>query len=80
MKYTVAHYLGIGESPMVILLGVPKGLFKRQFNTIEELKLDIGDNPIYFVADYNTNERFDLNNWHGGDFDFNKLKTIIDGF
>ena len=53
IKFTVAYYHGIGvERPLVILLDRVKGSFKRQYNTIEELKSDIGeDAKIYFIAD-----------------------------
>ena len=37
IKFTVAYYHGIGENPMVILLDREKGIFKMQYNTIEEL-------------------------------------------
>ena len=78
MKYTVAYYHGIGECPMIILLDVEKGKFKRQYNTIDELKDDITEDAIiYFVADYKTGKRVkDLSNWHGGQFDFNKLSYV----
>jgi hypothetical protein len=78
IKYTVTYYQGIGECPMVILLDAEKGKFKRQYNTIDELKSDITENAIiYFVADYKTDERIeDLSNWSGGMFDFNKLSDV----
>lgn len=78
MKYTVAYYHGIGECPMIILLNVEKGKFKRQYNTIDELKSDISEDAIiYFVADYKTDKRIeDLSNWDGGQFDFNKLSEV----
>lgn len=82
IKFTVAYYHGIGERPLVILLDRAKGSFKRQYNTIEELKSDIGeDAKIYFVADKHRiygnlyqnpigvlNER--------GNFDFDKLSEF----
>jgi hypothetical protein len=77
VKFTVAHYHEIGESPMVILLDRKKGTFKRQYNTIEELKSDIGGDPmIYFVADKNDNRIPDLHNWSGGNFNFDELLKI----
>ena len=77
MKFTVAYYHGIGENPMVILLDREKGTFKRQYNTIEDLKSDIGEEPIiYFVADKNDNRVPDLHNWHGGNFNFNELSRV----
>lgn len=77
MKFTVAYYHGIGENPMVILLDREKGTFKRQYNTIEDLKLDIGEEPIiYFVADENDNRISDLHNWHGGSFNFDELQKV----
>jgi hypothetical protein len=39
IKFTVAYYHGIGERPLVILLDRAKGLFKRQYDTIDELKM-----------------------------------------
>ena len=78
VKFTVAYYLGIGENPMVILLDRKKGLFKRQYDTIEELKKDIGDSPtIYFVADENDHRIDGLDNWNSGNFDFEKLKNYL---
>ena len=74
IKFSIAYYHGIGECPMVILLDRKIGEFKRQYKTIDELKSNIGDNAIiYFVADKNDNRISDLDNWHGGHFDFNKL-------
>jgi hypothetical protein len=48
IKYTVTYYQGIGECPMVILLDAEKGKFKRQYNTIDELKSDITENAIQY--------------------------------
>lgn len=76
-KFTVAYYHGIGENPMVILLDREAGSFKRQYDTIEELKADITEDAIiYFVADKEDNRIDDLHNWHGGSFDFEKLKEV----
>jgi hypothetical protein len=80
IKYTIAYYHGIGEAPMVILLDREKGKFKRQHNTIESLKSDIGENAvIYFVADADDNRIPDLSNWHGGKFNFDKLDKVTKG-
>jgi hypothetical protein len=77
IKFTVAYYHGIGECPMVILLDREKGLFKRQYDTIEELKSDIGEDAIiYFVADKNDERISDLHNWHAGKFNFVELDKI----
>ena len=77
MKYSVARYNGIGDSPMVILLGMDKGSFTKQFNTVEELILEIGiDAKIYKVSDINGDTVDALDNWIGGNFDFNKLSEI----
>lgn len=77
MKFTIAYYSGIGENPMVILLDRQKGMFKRQYNTIEELKSDIGEDAIiYFVADKDDNRISDLHNWHGGNFNFDELSSV----
>ena len=77
IKFTVAYYHGIGENPMVILLDREKGTFKRQYNTIEDLKSDIGEEPIiYFVADKNDNRIPDLHNWYSGNFNFNELSKV----
>jgi hypothetical protein len=76
-KFTVAYYHGIGEYPMVILLDRVIGLFKRQYDTIEDLKADITEDAIiYFVSDKDDNRISDLHNWHGGSFDFDKLNEI----
>ena len=74
IKFSVAYYLGIGETPMVILLDRRLGSFSRQYNTIEELKNDIGESPIiYFVADKTDNRIDDLHSWNGRIFDFDEL-------
>jgi hypothetical protein len=78
IKFTVAYYHGIGENPMVILLDREVGYMKRQYNTIEELKADITEDAIiYFVADKYDNRFSDLDNWHGGNFDFDKLSEVV---
>jgi hypothetical protein len=77
MKFTVSYYHGIGENPMVILLNREKGTFKNQYNTIDELKSVIGNEPIiYFVADKNDNRIKDLHNWNGGNFNFDELSKV----
>ena len=77
IKFTVAYYHGIGENPMVILLDREKGTFKRQYNTIEELKSDIGEEPIIsFVADKNDNRIPELSNWNSGNFNFTELLRV----
>jgi len=77
MKYSIAYYQGIAETPMVILLDREKGKFQKQFNDIESLKKEIGDNPtIYFVADKDDYRITGLHNWRGGQFDFNQLEKL----
>jgi hypothetical protein len=77
IKFTVAYYHGIGENPMVILLDREVGYMKRQYDTIEDLKADITEEAIiYFVADKEDQRVDDLHNWHGGNFDFDKLSEV----
>ena len=77
IKFTVAYYHGIGENPMVILLDRETGAFKRQYDTIQELKSDIGEETIiYFVADKSDNRIPDLHNWHDGNFNFDELLKV----
>lgn len=80
IKYSVAYYQGIAETPMVILLDREQGKHKNQFDTIEELKSFIGENPtIYFVADKDDYRISGLHNWRTNkEFNFNELcKTNI---
>jgi len=77
IKFSVAHYMYIAENPMVILLDREVGAFKRQFNTVEELKDCIGENAtIYFVADKDDNRLNIINDWRSDKFDFEKLKNL----
>lgn len=77
IKYSVTYYQGIAETPMVILLDREQGKHKNQFDTVEELKSFIGENPIiYFVADRDDNRISGLQNWRGGQFDFKILENI----
>jgi len=78
IKFSVAHYMGIAENPMVILLDRGVGAFKRQFNSVEELKNCIGeDEPIYFVADKDDNRLNIINDWRRDKFDFEKLEKFL---
>ena len=45
MKKTcsIAHYMGIAETPLVILLNRNIGSFSKQFDTVEELQKELGD-------------------------------------
>lgn len=76
IKYSVAYYTGIGQNPMVILLDRPIGNFNHQFENIEELREFIREPIIYFVADKDDNRIDELSNWHGGKFNFEKLKEL----
>ena len=76
--FSIAHYMGIAETPLVILLNRNIGSFSKQFDTVEELQKELGDDVvIYFVANEDDKRIDGLDNWHGGKFDFNKLSTHI---
>jgi hypothetical protein len=78
-KLTVAHYLGIGECPKVILLDRKDGIFENQFDTVTELENHLGpDVTIYFVADVNENRIDGLHNWNTDTkFDYKKLESFL---
>lgn len=77
MKFTVAYNQVSGETHMVILLDREKGTFKRQHNTIEELKTDIGEDIIIcYVADKYNNIIPDLHNLDRSNFNFDELAKI----
>ncbi len=82
--FTVTHYHGIGECPVVVLINHPyTGGIKA--NSVEELVdiLSKKGEKVYFTADAEDNRINNLDNWHEGNINqyaqklLNYLEDIV---
>jgi hypothetical protein len=75
--FTITRYLGISETPTVILIDNPikDGLTFTTLNDLSEA-LKKRNELVYFVADFNDNRIHGLDNWNDNIYPYNHDAVI----